>query len=367
MKAPCAEGNVPEFNVTVPTWRLDVEREIDLIEEVARIYSYLKIPDTLPSFAGGVVELPNARKQAELRGRLLALGYNESLSSTFIPQEDARFFGNAGAAEPVRIANPLSEEASFMRTSLVPGLLSQVAYNLNRGNADVRLFEAGHVYAMQGEAVDEHNSLVFVASGAARDPGVHGKPEPLNFFHLKGDVEQLLAAFAFDKCAACEVTFDRTVPAWLHPGRAARAQLAGKTLAIFGQLHPEVAAARKLKQDVFIAEVFVEALYQLALRQPTYTPISKYPAVERDFSFVLPEGLEFESIRQKLSALAIAELTTILPAETFRGGSLAAGTYSFLLRVRFQSAERTLRDDEVANWSQQIVKAVESLGGSLRQ
>ncbi|MGC2208912.1 MAG: phenylalanine--tRNA ligase subunit beta [Candidatus Korobacteraceae bacterium] len=356
------EGCGPEFTITVPTWRLDVEREIDLIEEVARIYSYLKIPSTLPSFSGGVVELPAARKQAALRGRLLALGYNESLSSTFIPQEDARSFAQA---EPVRIANPLSEEASFMRTSLVPGLLSQFAYNLNRGNADVRLFEAGHVYAMQGEAVDEHNSLAFAATGAARDPGVHGKPEPLNFFHLKGDIEQLLVAFELDKSE--EVTFDRTVPAWLHPGRAARVQLAGKTLAVFGQLHPEVAAARKLKQDVFVAEVFVEALYSLALRQPAYTPISKYPAVERDFSFVLPEGVEFASIRQRLSALRIAELTTVLPAETFRGGSLSAGTYSFLLRVRFQSAERTLRDDEVAAWSQQIVKAVEWLGGSLRQ
>jgi phenylalanyl-tRNA synthetase beta chain len=118
---------------------------------------------------------------------------------------------------------------------------------------------------------------------------------------------------------------------------------------------------------VFVAEVFAEELYHRALRQPAYTPISKYPAVERDFSFVLPDGVEFESIRQKLEALAIAELTTILPAETFRGGSLAAGSYSFLLRVRFQSGERTLRDDEVAAWSQQIVKSVESLGGALRQ
>jgi phenylalanyl-tRNA synthetase beta chain len=361
----CAEGST-EINVTVPTWRLDVEREIDLIEEVARIYSYLKIPGTLPSFAGGVVELPNVPKQTALRTRLLALGYNESLSSTFIPQEDARFFA---PSEPVRIANPLSEEASFMRTTLVPGLLLQIAYNLNRGNTDVRLFEAGHVYAMQGEVVDEHNSLVFVSTGGARVDGVHGKPEPLNFFHIKGDVEQLLAAFAAapGTLNTPQVVFDRLVPEWLHPGRAARAQLAGKTVAVFGQLHPEAAAARKLKQDVFIAEISVEALYELALRQPAYTPISRYPAVERDFSFVLPEGVEFESIRHKLSALAIAELTTILPAETFRGGSLAAGTYSFLLRVRFQSAERTLRDDEVAAWSQQIVKSVESLGGALRQ
>jgi phenylalanyl-tRNA synthetase beta chain len=363
------EAGTAEFAVTVPTWRLDVEREIDLIEEVARIYSYLRIPSTLPSFGGGVIELPNARKQAELRGRLLALGYNESLSSTFIPQEDARFFAHS---EPVRIANPLSEEAAYMRTTLVPGLLLQVAYNLNRGNSDVRLFEAGHVYAMHGEAVDEHDALALVSTGAALDPGVHGKPEPLNFFHIKGDVEQLLAAFAFVAKGfasgfASDVTFDRTVPAWLHPGRAVRAQLAGKTIAIFGQLHPDVAAARKLKQEVFIAEIFVEALYQHALRQPAYTPVSKYPAVERDFSFVLPEGVEFGAIRQKLTALAIAELSAILPAETFRGGSLAAGTYSFLLRVRFQSAERTLRDDEVADWSQQIVKAVESLGGALRQ
>jgi phenylalanyl-tRNA synthetase beta chain len=353
------EGSGPEFMVTVPTWRLDVEREIDLIEEVARIYSYLKIPNTLPSFAGGVIELPNARKQSALRDRLLALGYNESLSSTFIPQEDARFFANA---EPVRIANPLSEEASFMRTSLVPGLLLQIAYNLNRGNSDVHLFEAGHVYAMQGDVVDEHNSLAMVSTGAASEASVHGKPEPLSFFHIKGDIEQLLTAFD-----AKQITFDREVPAWLHPGRSTRAQISGTTVAIFGQLHPEVASARKIKQEVWVAELFLEALYGIALRQPAYTPVSKYPAVERDFSFVLPEGLEFESIRQKLSARAIAELTSIVPAEVFRGGSLAPGTYSFLLRVRFQSSARTLRDDEVAAWAQQIVKTVESLGGSLRQ
>ena len=381
-----------EFLVTVPTWRLDVEREIDLIEEVARIYGYLKIPSTLPSFSGGVVEQPDARKQAALRNRLLALGYNESLSSTFIPQQEAREF--ASGAEPMRISNPLSEEAAYMRTALVPGLLSQIAYNLNRGNSDVRLFEMGHVFSMQGAAVDEHRSLAFAATGAASTANVHRKPEPLGFFHVKGEIEQLLAAFEIPGCAAVNedlqsitaeggphllavgkcgeqpsagIIFDRTVPAWLHPGCAARAQIAGKTVAVFGQLHPEVAAARKLKQEVFVAEIFVEDLYHLALRQPAYTPVSKYPAVERDFSFVLPEGVEFESIRRKLAALRISELMAIIPAETFRGGSLAPGTYSFLLRIRFQSAERTLRDDEVAAWSQQIIQAVGSLGGALRQ
>ena len=388
------EGSGPQFTVTVPTWRLDVEREIDLIEEVARIYGYLKIPSTLPSFSGGVIEQPDARKQAALRNRLLALGYNESLSSTFIPQQEAREFATTSSSEPVRIANPLSEEAAYMRTSLVPGLLSQAAYNLNRGNTDVRLFEMGHVFSMQGAAVDEHRSLAFVATGAASTPNVHRKPEPLEIFHVKGEIEQLLSAFEpagtdLSNCAAWNgsatgegtatgvarsaepeagsVIFDRTVPGWLHPGRAARAQIAGKTVAIFGQLHPEVAAARKLKQEVFVAEIFVEELYRLSQRQPAYTPVSKYPVVERDFSFVLPEGVEFESIRHKLAALRIAELTAVIPAETFRGGSLAPGTYSFLLRVRFQSAERTLRDDVVAAWSQQIIDTVGSLGGTLLQ
>ena len=367
------EGAGAEFTVTVPTWRLDVEREIDLIEEVARIYSYLKIPSTLPSFAGGVVELPQALHRAALRGRLLALGYNESLSSTFIPQEDAKAFaaahhdgngptdGPPAAGAPVHIANPLSEEAGTMRTSLVPGLLAQVAYNLNRGNADVRLFEAGHVYAMQGEQVDEHNSLAFVFTGAAGAVSLHEKSSQASFFHLKGDVEQLLAAFDAEG-----VTYDHQVPEWLHPGRAARAVLNGKTLAVFGQLHPEVAAERKLKQSVLVAELFVEELYALPLRRPAYTAVSKYPAVERDFSLVLADAVEFDAIRQKLEALKIAELIEVLPAEVFRGGSLAAGTYSLLLRVRFQSAERTLRDDEINLWSQQIVKSVEELGGTLR-
>jgi phenylalanyl-tRNA synthetase beta chain len=214
---------------------------------------------------------------------------------------------------------------------------------------------------MQGEQVDEHNSLAFVYTGAAGAVSLHEKSAAANFFHLKGDVEQLLAAFASEG-----VTYDRQVPAWLHPGRSARAVLNGKTLAVFGQLHPEVAAERKLKQPVLVAELFVEELYALSLRRPAYAAVSKYPAVERDFSLVLADTLEFDAIRHKLEALKITELIEVLPAEVFRGGSLAAGTYSLLLRVCFQSAERTLRDDEINLWSQQIVKSVEELGGTLR-
>jgi phenylalanyl-tRNA synthetase beta chain len=347
-----------EWSIIVPTWRLDVEREIDLIEEIARIYGYLKLPSTLPSFAGAVIELPDAKKQSRMRELLLALGYNESLSSTFISLEDAKQFG---CGEPLRLANPLSDEAAYMRSSLVPNLLSQVAYNLNRGTTSARLFEIGHVFQAAGEKVEERGRISFAATGNAATSGVHGKPEAFTFFHLKGDMEKLLGSFDGNG-----LYFDRHVPEYYHPGRSARAVIGGATVARFGQIHPDIAAARKLKQDVFIAEILPERLYQHELREPDYKPVPKFPAVERDFSFLFPEGTEFEQLRAAVVALGIAEMKAFEPAEIFRGGNLPTGKYSLLVRARFQSSERTLRDEEIAAWSQQIIKALEGLGGTMR-
>lgn len=358
VRAAIAES-VADFVVEVPSWRLDVEREIDLIEEVGRIYGYLKLPTTLPSFAGAVIERPEQKKRSAVRARLLSLGYNESISTTFISQDESRRFGNG--VEPVKLANPLSEEAGYMRASLLPGLLDQVGYNLNRGNTDVRLFEIGHIFASKGDGVAETESIVVVCTANALEPGVHGKAQPYTFYHLKGDVEQLLSQFALG-----ELTYDREVPAYLHPGRSARVMASGKTVARLGQLHPEIAGIRKFKQDVFVAELMPEALFGAALYEPTYTPVPKYPAVERDFSFVFPEGTEFEQIRRAVDSLGISEMKAFEAVETFRGGSLPQGKYSFLVRARFQSSERTLRDDEVAGWSQRIIQSLEGLGGALR-
>ena len=142
--------------------------------------------------------------------------------------------------------------------------------------------------------------------------------------------------------------------------------LDGKTVVRFGQLHPRVAAERKIKQEVFLADIDLDRLFEHALRKPSYQPISRYPEVDRDFSFVFDDAVTFERIRSAIGALRIAELTSLRPVEIFRGGSVAQGKYSVLLRVAFQSTERTLRDDEVALWSQQIVKALETLGGQQR-
>jgi len=349
----------PGLRVELPTWRLDVEREIDLIEEIARIYGYDRFPNTLPAFSGAVVELPDAEKDARLRAALLGLGYHEAISLSFISRADAEAFSGE---KPVELANPISEEATSMRTSLVPGMLGMLAWNLNRGTGSVRLFESGNVYALAGAKTEEHKTLCLGATGEARLGGTpHEAPRAYGFFDLKGDVETLLEAFAHS-----ELSYDAQAGAAYHPGRSARAVLGGATVARFGQIHPEMAAARKFRQDVFVAEIHLDRLYRQALREPRYQGIPRFPAVERDFSFFFDEATSFAEVRGAIAALELKELESVRPAEIFRGGSVPAGRYSMLLRATFQSAERTLRDDEVAGWSARIIQVLQALGGQLR-
>jgi len=140
----------------------------------------------------------------------------------------------------------------------------------------------------------------------------------------------------------------------------------GTTIALCGQLHPDVAAARKLKQEICIAEIYLDRLFAVDLRVPRYQPLSRFPAVDRDFSFVFADSVSFEAIQTAVRALNILELQGFRPVEIFRGGSVPQGKYSVLLRAQFQSADRTLRDDEVAQWSAQIIQALEAVGGTLR-
>ncbi len=356
-RAAIAE-QVAEFVVQVPTWRLDVEREIDLIEEVARIYGYDRFPSTLPAFAGAVEELSDAPKDARLRTTLLALGHHEAVSLAFISREDAALFSGA---QPVELANPVSEEEPVLRTSMLPGMLRMLAWNLNRENTDVRLFEAGHVFERMGDNTSEGRRLSLGATGAAVPAGVHEPGRAYSFFDLKGTIEELLRGFEHQS-----LYFDRLEAEYLHPGRAARAVMDGATVARFGQLHPRIAADRKLRQEVYLAEIDLERLYRHELRQPKYREVPRYPAVERDFSFIFGEEVTWGRIQSAVEALRIAELRSLAPVEIFRGGNIPAGKYSILLRAVFQSGERTLRDDEVALWASQIVEALKALGGMQR-
>ena len=360
-----------QFRVQIPSWRLDVEREIDVIEEIARLHGYNKFPNTLPAYSGAVVELPHAPIDAALRKRALALGYNEALSLTFISHADAEKFSPSSGAKVLELENPLSEEASVMRTSLVPGMLDMLAWNLNRDVAEARLFEMGNVYEMSGgERVEPRRACLGATAAAVRSAlpaggaldvskGEHAAAAE-TFRGFKGDVENLLAAFAG------EIAYDREAPEYFHPGRSARARLDGAVVATFGQIDPKVAGTRKLRQDVFLAEFDLEQLYKAGLRTIRFTPLAKYPAVERDFSFVFDDTLSFEQMHKAVEETGIRELREFFPVEIFRGGSITAGKYSILLRARFQSSERTLREDEIAQWSAKIVSALTALGGTQR-
>ncbi|MFZ0953780.1 MAG: phenylalanine--tRNA ligase subunit beta [Candidatus Sulfotelmatobacter sp.] len=355
-----------EFRVVIPSWRLDVEREIDLIEEIARLHGYDKFENTLPAYSGAVVELPHAAMDATLRARALALGYDEAVSLTFISHADAEKFSSAAVLE---LENPLSEEASVMRTSMAPGMLDMLAWNLNRDSENVRLFEMGRVYEMRlGEPARFCLGATLAAVkgslpvGGTLDVSKDEQAASAEAFRsFKGDVENLLAAFT-----SSELSFDRETAEYFHPGRSARALMDGVVVAQFGQIAPGVKVERKLRQDVFLAEIDLEQLHAIGLRTVRFAALGKYPAVERDFSFVFSDGVEFDAMRRAVMGLGIPELREFTPVEVFRGGAIGAGKYSILLRVRLQSDDGTLRDQQVAGWSQQIIGALQALGGLQR-
>jgi phenylalanyl-tRNA synthetase beta chain len=356
--SPNEGGRRSGYRVTIPTWRMDVERDIDLIEEIARVYGFNNFGNTLPSFSGGVVEQPHAAAESKIRTRLLALGYDEAVSPTFISNADAQRFSSA---RPVALENPLSEEAPLLRNSLVPGMLNMLAWNFNRGASDLRLFEMGNVFAIRGDRVAEEKHACFAATGMADDTGIEQKPRTLDFFDLKGAAEAILDIFETKSLG-----FDAPASSHYHPGRSANIVLNGKLVGELGQLHPELAAARKLKQEIWIAQLNLDLLFHVPLREPSYERLSRFQAVERDFSLSLENGVSYERLHRAIEALGIPELVSIEPHELFRGAGVPEGKYSLLLRVKFQASDRTLRDDELARWSQQVIAAVEALGGGLR-
>ena len=358
-----------EFRVQIPSWRLDVEREIDLIEEIARLHGYDKFENTLPAYSGAVVDLPNAAADATLRTRALALGYDEAVSLTFISHADAEKFSSAAVLE---LENPLSEEASVMRTSMAPGMLDMLAWNLNRDSENVRLFEMGRVYEMSGGERAEPARLCLGATlvsvkrslpaGAVLDVSKGEQAVAAETFrYFKGDVENLLAAFA-----STDLSFDRETAEYFHPGRSARALMDGAVVAQFGQIAEGVKAQRKLRQDVFLAEIDLVRLHAIGLRTVRFAPLGKYPAVERDFSFVFSDEVEFEAMRLAVRGLGLDVLRSFTPIEIFRGGAIGAGKYSILLRARLLSDEGTLRDEQIAVWSAKIVATLQGLGGVQR-
>ncbi len=360
------EAGEGKWLVTLPSWRLDIEREIDLTEEVARVYGYNRFANTLPAFAGGVRSLPLAGKDTVVRGTLLAAGFHEGIASTFCSAADAALTAlQPGLAVP--LGNPLSEEAGVLRPSLVPGILGMVAGNLHRDVSDVRLFEVGTVFSGSTDRVEERPSLAFGAAGRLPEQSALHPVREIEFYDVKGIVEQVLARFE-----AKGVYYDRfpaearLTPQWLHPYRAARVVVGGLTMGWFGQLHPVESAARKFKETVLIGEIYLDRLFGLPLRTPVAREISRFQPVRRDFSLVLDQSIGWERVDQAVSALRIPELVDWRAREVFRDPRLGSREYSLLLGVTFQAPDRTLREEELQSFHTQVVEAVGKAGARLR-
>jgi phenylalanyl-tRNA synthetase beta chain len=365
-----------------PSWRQDVTREVDLVEEVARHYGLDKFPPRLHASKQPAARLPYAEAEDLLRERLIGLGYCEIVSIPLVNEEEDALFRPDGVM-PARVANPLAEDASLLRSTGLVSMAHTLAWNLNRGQRNLRLFEIGRAYRLKDGAPEEIRIVTIGATGMAREKGVAESPREYEFADLKGDLDQIGAL-------AGGFVWKGETLGWQHPARAAkilhanaglRQRSDGKggrwfvtvgstVVGAAGQLVGRVADKFKLRQPVFLAEWALAPFYEgydLARAARKYQPISRFPAVERDFSLTLNDSTNFASVGEVISALGIPEIISIDAVDLFRGKHIPQGKFSLLVRVTFQSAEATLTEAQLSDFSSRIISALEQkLGAALR-
>jgi len=346
------------------SWRRDVTRGIDLIEEVARHYGYDKFPPRLPPAKKPAHRLPHAEAQDRLVERAVELGYHEIVEIPIVDTQRDALFREEGI-QPAVIGNPLAEDASIMRSSGTVSMVRAIEWNLNHGNRDVRLFEIGNRYELRDGSPVESAVLTLGATGLAREKTIYESAREFSFADLKGALDQIGEL-------AGGLEWRAGGPPWLLAPLSAHFSAKNKSeqFGVAGQLARRIAEQLKLRQDVFIAELKLEPLYsaiesaRAALR---FRPWPRYPAVERDFSLVLADGVTFAQLERTIRTLGFEEIQSIEAADLFRGGQIPVGKYSLMIRVKFQSSQGTLTDSQLAEFSSRIVSALEKeVGATLR-
>jgi phenylalanyl-tRNA synthetase beta chain len=355
------------WECTQPSWRADVEREIDLIEEAIRIYGMNKFPPRLPAARQGAARLPHYEAETRLRERLIGFGYREIVTIPHVAEDRDALFRPHGVI-PARLANPLSEEAGLLRSNGSVSMAGAIEWNLNHGQRNVRLFEIGRHYrfvAMKDgvAAPVETTFLTLGATGEARSQGLYDSAREFSFADLKGDIDaigELSGGLQWQDGGADS----------LHPAKRGRILLDGNELGAAGLLARRILDKLKFRQDVFLAELVLTPFYCKyygVKNVRRYEPLPRFPVVERDFSLLLADGSTFAEVASTIRRLNISEIASIEAADLFRGKNVPAGKYSLMVRVTFQSREATFTDAQVADFSAKIVAALEShLGATLR-
>lgn len=350
------------FAAVPPSYRFDIEIEEDLIEEVARVYGFERIPSHPPVAPAVMRAQPEGRRSVHaLRFLLAGRDYQEAVNFSFVDQQwEADFAGNTA---PLRLLNPIASQMSVMRTSLIGGLVDNACYNVNRKANRVRVFEIGRVFLRAADAKDGPLSVAGVdqpvrigglAWGGA-DPEQWGQAfRPVDFYDVKADVEALLDPL--------EARFVKAQHPALHPGRSARIELAGRPVGWIGELHPQWQQKYELPSPAVVFELDVEPL--LDIEVPRYREVSKFPAVTRDRAMLVDEHIEAQALLDALESVRPAFVQEITLFDLYRGKGVPEGKKSLAFRVVMQDTGRTLTDAEVDAAMTQMSDALVSRFGA---
>lgn len=357
------------LSVTVPSFRPDLEREVDLIEEVARLYGYDLIPTTMPV---GTVDAPlpplRQRVARKLRNAMVENGFSEAMNYSFVAADAVTRLG-VPAEDPrsvqVKVLNPLSEDQAVMRTSLVPSLLETLSRNLAYRSRDLRLFELRPVFLPQvdGKGSREDLRLTAVLCGRRQPEGWAQVQASADFYDLKGLAESLFAALNIDQVAySAEDT-----EVYLHPGKACRMQKGGKLLGTLGEVHPQVLTDFDIDQPVYLLELDVEMVLASVGPLAKFKPLSRYPDVMRDSALLLDETVSAGQVSDIINRSKVKYLEDAVLFDLYTGKGIPEGKKSLAVRVRYRDQEKTLTEEEVSKAHNKLIGALcQQLGAEIR-
>ncbi|RKP53943.1 phenylalanine--tRNA ligase subunit beta [Cohnella endophytica] len=359
--------------VTVPSRRGDISRDVDLVEEVARLHGYDEIPTTLiegPTTAGKLTKSQEIRR--ELRQILTGAGVHEAVCYSVTSEKRTGLFGElSGEAKPIPLAMPMSEERSVLRTTLLPSLIEAAAYNLTRKNNDIALFEIGNVYHTDEEALtrlpQEKPRLSLLLSGNRRTASWNRTAEAVDFYDAKGYLEK-----AFERLGlAGRISYFAAQPEGFHPGRTAsigiHTERGTETIGYVGQLHPDVQREFDLP-DTYVAEIELAPIYEYADRRIEYRTLPRYPAIERDIAVVVERNVTGGALTAAIEASAGELLESVKVFDVYMGDRIASDKKSIAIALVYRHAERTLTDEEVIETHNRVLTQLEqSFGAELRK
>ncbi|BCA79796.1 phenylalanine--tRNA ligase subunit beta [Desulfuromonas sp. AOP6] len=358
------------LNVAIPSFRHDLEREIDLIEEVARLNGYDKIPVTMP-VGRSVCHAPPAsiHMSGHAKDFLVGAGFCEIINYSFVSPSAWDAIGLPGEdprRQNVKILNPLTEEQSVMRTTLVPSILQTVARNLAYRSRDLRLFELRPVFMVNSadELPRENLRLCAILCGRREPEGWAQSNNPVDFYDLKGVAEGLLNCFQVNG-VSWEV--DKVVEPYLHPGKSCALFYQGKQLGVLGEVHPQVLEKFEIDTPVYLLDMDVSLLQSASRGAVKFQPLSRFPEVYRDSAFLVDESTSAQEVLVVANKAKSPEVVGIVLFDVYRGKGVPEGKKSIAIRVRYRSMDKTLTDEEIASLHGKIIKALEKrLGAEIR-